>query len=77
MNVQIGKDETNKFCLQNTPNRKGEYLIDFSFENRQTSLYTKFEKREGKLWTYIYSNNAEAQMDYIFINKNWINSALK
>ena len=30
----------------------------------------------GKLWTYTYTNNAKAQIDYILINKKWINSAL-
>ena len=41
MNAQIDKDETNKFCIH----RNGEYLTDFSLENRQTCLYTKFQKR--------------------------------
>ena len=30
MNAQIGKDENNKFCLHNFPNRNDEYLADFS-----------------------------------------------
>ena len=25
-----------------------------------------------KLWTYTYPNNSKAQLDYIFINKKWI-----
>ena len=33
MNVQIGKDENNKFCLHNLSNRKGEHLTEFSLEN--------------------------------------------
>ena len=37
---------------------------------------TKFQKRMGKLWTYSYANNTKAQIDYIFINKKWNNSAL-
>ena len=36
----------------------------------------KLSKREGKLWTYKYPNNTKAQIDYIFINKKWHNSAL-
>ena len=33
-------------------------------------------KREGKLWTYTYANNSKAQIDYVFIDKKWNNSAL-
>ena len=51
MNDQIGKDEKNKFCLHNSSNRNGEYQKDISLENRQTSFYTKFQKKGGKLWT--------------------------
>ena len=76
VNAQIGKDKTNKFCLHNLSNRNREYLTDFSFENRLTCLNTKFQKREGKLWTYPYSENSETQIDYILINKKWIYSAL-
>ena len=34
MNVQIGKNENNKYCLHNIPNRNGELLAGFSLENR-------------------------------------------
>ena len=36
---------------------------------------TIFQKREGKLWTYTYQNNTEAEIDYILINKKWIKNA--
>ena len=75
MNAQITKDENNKFCLHNLSNKNGEYLTYFSLKNRLTCLNTKFLKREGKLWTYTYPNNAKAQI-YILINQKWINRAL-
>ena len=34
MNVDIGKDVSNKFCLHNLSNRNEKYLADFSLENR-------------------------------------------
>ena len=37
---------------------------------------TNFQKREGKLWTYTYTSNTKAQIDYVFINKKWKNSAI-
>ena len=45
-------------------------------ENRLTCLNTNYQTREGKLWTYTYANNSKAQIDYVFINKKWKNSAL-
>ena len=75
-NALIGKDETNKFCLHNSSNRNREYLTDPLLEIRLSCLNTKFQKREGKLWTYTYPNNTKAQRDYILINKKWINSVL-
>ena len=45
-------------------------------ENRLICLNTKFQKREGKLWTYTNANNTKVQIDYGFINKKWNNSAL-
>ena len=76
MNAQIGKN-INKFSLHNSSKRNGEHLTDFMLENRLTCLNTEFQKRKGKLWTNTYANNAQAQIDYILIDKKWNNSALK
>ena len=57
-------------------NRNGQHLTDFMIENRLTCLNTNFQKREGKLWTYTYTNNNKAQVDYVYINKKWKNSAM-
>ena len=45
-------------------------------ENRLICLNTNFQKKEGKLWTNTYANNTKAQIDYVFINKKWNNSAV-
>ena len=76
MNAQIGKNRNNKYSLHNTSNRNWQHLTDFMIENRLTCLNTNYQKREGKLWTYTYANNSKAQIDYIFINKKWKNSAM-
>ena len=52
------------------------HLTDFMIENRLTCLNTNYQKREGKLWTYTYANNSITQIDYVFINKKWKNSAI-
>ena len=76
MNAQIGKNRNNKYSLHNTSNRNGQHLTDFMIENRLTFHNTTFQKREGKLWTYTYANNNKAQIDYVFINRKWKNSAM-
>ena len=75
-NEQIGKNRNNKYSLHNTSNRNGQHLIDFMIENRLTCLNTNFQKREGKLWTYTYANKSKVQIDYVFINRKWKNSAM-
>ena len=71
-----GKMETTNTVLHNSSNKNGQHLTDFTIENRLTCLNTNFQKREGKLWTYTYANNTKAQIDYVFINKKWKNSAV-
>ena len=76
MNAQIGKNRNNKYSLHNTSNRNGQHQIDFMIENRLTCLNTNFQKREGKLWTHTYANKSNTQIDYVFINRKWKNSAM-
>ena len=76
MNTQIGKNGNNKYSPHNTSNRNGKLLTDFMIENRLIYLNTNYQKREAKLWTYTYDNNNKGQIDYVFINKKWKNSAI-
>ena len=70
------KNGNHKYSLHNSSNRNGEHLTDVTKDNRFTCLNTNFQKREGKLWTYIYANNTKTLIDYVFINKKWKNSAV-
>ena len=70
MNAQIGKNGNNRYSLHNTSNRNGQHLTEFMMENRLTCLNTNYQKREGKLWTYIYANNSKVQIDYVFIKRH-------
>ena len=76
MNAQIRKNGNPKYSLPNSSNRNGQHLTDFKIENRLICLNTKFQKRDGKLWTSIYANKTKAQIDYVFINQKWKNSAV-
>ena len=75
MNAQIGKNVNQKFSLHMS-NRNREHLTDFMLENRLTCLNAKFHRKKGKLWTYTYANNTKVQINNVFINKKWNNSAL-
>ena len=76
MNAQIGKNGNNKYSLHNTSSRNEQHQTDFMIENKLTCLNTNYQKREEKLWTYMYANNSKAQIDYVFMNKKWKNSAI-
>ena len=76
MNGQIGKNKNYKFRIYKSLNRNGEHLTEFSLVNRLTCLNTKFQGKKGKLWTYTYANNTKVQINYILMNKKWINSTL-
>ena len=70
MNAQIRKNRNNKYS------QHGQHLTDIMIENRLTCLNTNYQKRDGKLWPYTYANNSKAQINYLFINKKWKNSAM-
>ena len=76
MNAHIWKNGNNKYSLLNMSNRNGQNLTDFMIENRLACLNTNYQKMEGKLWTYTDANNSKAQIDDVFINKKWKNSAM-
>ena len=57
-----------------TRQREMVNLAEFSLKNRLEWLNTKFHKRKGMQWTDTFTNKFKAHLDYIFINKNWINS---
>ena len=50
-------------------------LLDLAEENDLIITNTTFQKRSGKLWTYISDmNGTKSQIDYILINRKWKNS---
>ena len=76
MNSQIGRCKDHRYAFHSTSNRNGQYLSDFILENQLVCLNTKYQKKSSKLWTFTYPNGVKAQLDYMLINKKWINSAM-
>ena len=75
MNAQVGPI-SGKHHYHQTNNRNGELLCKLQHSTNLINLCTKFQKRPGKKWTFMYANGMEAQLDHILINKNWKNSAI-
>ena len=44
--------------------------------NKLICLNTRYQKRTGKRWTHTNPNGSKAQLDYLLINKKWINSCI-
>ena len=72
-NAKIGPMEV-LYSFNSVTNRNGQQLTDFTDQFDLTATRTRFKKRPGKLWTYIYPNRTIAQLDYILAKKKWGNS---
>ena len=75
LNAQLGKNEYHKHAYHDETNRNGEHLHHFLIENELICLNTHYRKRKGKQWTHKYPNGVLAQLDFLIVNKKWINSA--
>ena len=50
-------------------------MKDLALENNLAITNTHFQKKKGTLWTYISDmSGTKSQVDYIMINRKWINS---
>lgn len=74
-NARIGPEDA-KFTFHEATNRNGKYLMDLVIEKNLINACTMFQKRMGKLWTYISPGGSKYQLDYILVRKKWKNSLL-
>ena len=75
MNAKINPEDCTGNSFNKKTNFNGQALLTLLEECNLILLNTKFKKRKGKLWTFLYPNGEKAQLDYILINKKWQNSA--
>jgi len=70
-NAHLGEKEVQCTFHKDT-NRNGRLLLKHAEECGLNISNTKFEKRKGKVWTYISDmNGRKSQIDYIFVNKKY------
>ena len=63
-NARIGAEDA-KYTFHNATNRNGKYLLDFALEKNLIIANTRFQKRTGKLWTFISPGGTKCQLDYV------------
>ena len=65
----------NKLCtFHDKTNNNGKLLLDYSVETKLIIANTRFQKKQGKLFTFMSEmNNHKSQIDYILINNKWKN----
>ena len=66
--LKLANTDTINSAYTNRQNRNGEYLADFSLENRFACLNTKFQKSR-EIYRLTSTQITKAQLDYIFINE--------
>ena len=74
-NARIGTSDA-RFPYHMITNRNGTHLVDLMMEKNLVVTNTSFQKREGKLWTYMDPCGEKYQLDCILVNKKWRNSIL-
>ena len=61
--------------ISNKQTAKGQVLLDIALETNMVIPNTQFQKRKGKLWTFIADTSGlKLRIDYILINQKWKNS---
>lgn len=75
LNAHISPKEKWKSYHQGSSNRNGKLLEELLLERRLEITNTRFQKRKGKLWTYLSDmNQSKSQIDFIIGRKKWRNS---
>ena len=73
-NAHIGSHQA-KFTYHSDTNKNGQLTIDFAEEANMLMANTHFQKKTGKLWTFISDMaGTKTQVDFIMINRKWKNS---
>ena len=75
-NAQLGTSAEIQHTYHTQNNRNGDYFEQFLIQNNLSCLNTRFQKKDGKKWSFSYPNGAKALLDHIVLNKKWINSAI-
>ena len=76
MNEKIGTEDCKGDTFYININRNGGFLLNLITECALVNLGINYCKPKDKLWTFTYAGGAKVQIDHIFINRKWNNSAI-
>ena len=74
MNAHIGLSDGHKHCYHDATHRNGEHMFNFTNENGLVCLNTRYQKMKGNYGPSLILT--EPKLNYLFINKKWINSVI-
>ena len=74
-NAQLG-GQNHPLSYHQQNNRNGAFLESVMTQFNLIATNTRFQKRRGKLWTINYGNGSKGQIDYILVNRKWLNSVM-
>lgn len=72
-NAKLGQETGYLHSFHKCSNRNGLLLHEYIVESRLICLNAKYQKRQGKKWTFSYPNQTRAQLDFILVNRKWSN----
>ena len=73
-NAGIGADDA-PYSFHEHTNHNGQLLLELVQECNLEITNTRFQKKRGKLWTYLSdTSGTKSQIDFILINRKWRNS---
>ena len=72
-NARLGKEDA-RFTFHEETNKNGKFLMELVMEKNLICGNTYFQKRKGKLWTFVSPGGNKYQLDYILVRKKWKNS---
>ena len=72
-NAHLGSEDA-LYTFNDKTNNNGKLLLDYFIETNLIIASTRFQKKRGKIFTFISErNNFKSQIDYILINNKWKN----
>ena len=73
-NAHLGTN-ISKYSYHDSSNSNGKLVDDFIHEAGLVVANTSFQKKKGKLWTFMSDmSNTKTQVDFIMVNKKWKNT---
>ena len=75
MNTRMGPEDV-QYTYNTTTNNNGNWLKEIMEEYQLLAANSQFQKKKGKLWTWISPHKTKNQIDYIIVRNKWRKSII-